>query len=77
MNKQDRSVLEKAIHHLNEAKSLVEEIKYSEESKFDNLPDGLKESEKGMRLETGIEMLEEAIDNISSSEACVDMAISN
>ncbi|HRG20499.1 MAG TPA: hypothetical protein PLQ57_05690 [Saprospiraceae bacterium] len=60
MNKQDRKELEKAINDIENAKSLVEEILDNEQSKFDNLPEGLQISEKGQKMEENISALDDA-----------------
>ena len=60
MNKQDRKELEKAINDIENAKSLVEEILDNEQSKFDNLPEGLQVSEKGQKMEENISSLDDA-----------------
>ena len=60
MNKQDRKELEKAINDIENAKSLVEEILDNEQSKFDNMPEGLQVSEKGQKMEENISSLDDA-----------------
>ena len=60
MNKQDRKVLEEAINDIENAKNLVEEILDNEQSKFDNMPEGLQVSEKGQKMEENISSLDDA-----------------
>ncbi len=47
MNKQDRKDLEKAVGFIEEAKAIIANIANSEQEKFDNLSEGLQQSEKG------------------------------
>lgn len=74
MNKENRKELEKAIALIEDAKEIVEYIKDEEQDKFDNLSEGLQQSEKGQMFEENVSalddassQLEEAIDNISTS----------
>ena len=77
MNKEGRKVikevledLEKTINYLNELKYTIEAVSEEEQSKYDSLPDGLQESEKGETLQYNIQVLDEF------SEA-VDDCVSN
>ena len=73
MNKQDRKVLEEAINDIEKRKNLVEEILDNEQSKFDNMPEGLQVSEKGQNeenissLDDARNLLEEAIQLIQTA----------
>lgn len=77
MNKEGRKVikevledLEKTINYLNELKYTIEALSEEEQAKYDSLPDGLQESEKGETLQYNIQVLDEF------SEA-VDDCVSN
>jgi len=74
MNKENRKELEKAISLIEDAKQIIESIKDDEQDKFDNLPEGLQQSERGEKFEENVSVLddalsqlEEAIDNISTA----------
>lgn len=71
MNNTTRKELEKAIALIDDAKEIVERIKDEEQEKYDNLSDGLQQSEKGQRFEEIVStlddvfsQLEEAVGNI-------------
>ena len=74
MNKENRKELEKAISLIEDAKQIIESIKDDEQDKFDNLPEGLQQSERGEKFEENVSVLddalsqlEEVIDNISTA----------
>lgn len=74
MNAQDRKELQKAITLIEEAKEIIDNIGQGEQEKFDNLSEGLQQSEKGMKfedavssLESAFNQLEEAVDEINSA----------
>ena len=47
MNRKDRKELEKALVKLGEAQEIIDAIREGEQEKFDNLPEGLQQTEKG------------------------------
>ena len=72
MNKQNRKELQGYVDSLEEIKSNIETMMEEEQSKFDNMPEGLQESERAEamqnaidQMEYGIDSLQEAIDNLS------------
>lgn len=67
MNKQDRQQLATAIEHLNSAREILELLKDQEQEKFDNLSEGLQQSEKGQKFEENANTLSEAYDNVESA----------
>lgn len=81
MNNQQRKSLKplfndlgKAIDLISGIRSDIEDIKYEEEDKFENLPDSLRYSSKGESLENSIQalddilnMLEYAYDNLDDA----------
>lgn len=71
MTKQKKKELKERLDQLNEIQAFVEQTKDEEQEKFDNLSEGLQESERGQQLEEYAELLEcagealaEAIENI-------------
>ena len=73
MNKQDRKELERALELIEESKLIVENIRDTEQEKFDNLSEGLQQTERGQKfeetassLEDVISQLEEAMDGINT-----------
>ena len=69
MNKKDRKVISGWIDKLEEIKSEIEDMQTEEECKFDNLPEGIQESERGERMIESIECLG---DSVSSIEEAID-----
>lgn len=69
MNKNDRKQVAEWIDKLEEIKSEIEDMQTEEECKFDNLPEGIQESERGERM---IESIEYLGDSVSSIEEAID-----
>jgi prefoldin subunit 5 len=67
MNKQRRTRIEKIAASLAELQSDIELVRDDEWEAFDNLPEGLQESERGDRMQEVIDCLEEAISNIDEA----------
>lgn len=67
MNNANRKRLEEATTLINQALEIITEVKDDEEEKFYNLPESLQSSEKGEKMQQGIEHLEEAISSIEDS----------
>jgi hypothetical protein len=63
MNKRDRVELDKAVTLIEEAKAIVESIGESEQEKFDNLSEGLQQSERG----EGFQSAAEELSNVATS----------
>lgn len=74
MNATDRKQLDKALSMIEDARTIIEEIKDGEQYKFDNLTEGLQQTERGQKFEENVSTLddaitelENAIDNINSA----------
>lgn len=67
MNANDRKKASKWIESLTTMKSEIENMQKDQQVKYDNLPDGLQDSEKGEALEEAADTLEEAADSIGSA----------
>lgn len=68
MNAKVRKEIAKYIASLNDIKDNIESMKDDEEMKYDNMPDGLQDSERAD------EMLE-AIDNLDSAISAIEEAV--
>lgn len=69
MNNQRRKKIKEGIQLLERAKALFEEVTDEENEAYDNLPEGLQDSEKGETMLDNTSILEtqgEAIDDIIS-----------
>lgn len=67
MNKFNRKQLEQAIQFVEDAKSLIENIKDDEQGKFDNMPESLQGSEKGQAFEQNANDPEEAMGSLDEA----------
>ena len=68
MNKQRRAKLKRALVLLDKAFCLVEEAMDEEQEALDNLPDGIKEGERGQEMEHFCYVLEEIKDAIDEQK---------
>lgn len=59
-----RETCNKAVSVLEELQGQLEQLRDGEQTKYDNLPEGLQKSENGQKMEAAIERLEEAISRI-------------
>lgn len=53
---------------ISEAKSILESVRDDEQSAFDNLPEGLQQSERGQAMEQNVSYLDDAISSLESIE---------
>ena len=68
MNKENRKKITQWIDTLETIKSEIEEMQAGEEDKYDNLPEGIQDSEKG-------EAICDAIENLGSAEGSLEDVI--
>lgn len=73
MNRNDRKqvrniyeVLSVSLDDIRKQQSFLEEMKDEEESKFDNMPEGIQESERGEAMQEAIDKLDEIINMLES-----------
>lgn len=66
MNKQNRKELQKALDLLNGANEIISSIKEQEEEKYENLPEGIQESERGEKFQENIDNLDYAISDLEN-----------
>ena len=67
MNKNRRKAIAEVRDILESATSNLEVIRDEEQESFDNLPEGIQESERGEKMSECIEYLEEAIENLGEA----------
>ena len=72
MNKARRKAIAEVRDILESATSNLEVIRDEEQESFDNLPDGIQESERGEKMSECIEYLEEAIENLGEASDNLD-----
>jgi len=64
MNNKKRKDLSAAVDLIKQALIQIEEIQIEEQDGFDNLPEGLQESEKGEQMERHAETIQDVFDEI-------------
>ena len=67
MNAQGRKEIAKYIASLNESKNKLESMKDDEEMKYDNMPEGLQESERGDQMQEAIDALDNACTSLDEA----------
>ncbi len=64
MNKQRRATLDAILSELETQRDALRTITDEEQEAFDNMPQSLQEAEKGQTMESGIDSMEDAINNL-------------
>jgi len=59
---------------LEQASELVIQVRDDEQDSFDNLPEGIQESERGQMMEEAIDAMDSAMDSISEAIEHLDEA---
>lgn len=75
MNAAQRTELSKLQGELDVIAERLREIADDEQSKFDNLPEGLQQAENGQKLETAASALSEAADSAESASSSIGEAL--
>lgn len=73
MNKQRRKQIAKALELISEAKTILEEVKDEEESCYDNMTDGLQDTELAEQLQENVEQLGDYIDALEDMSELENM----
>lgn len=60
MNKKRREKVADAFELVRKVQELLQEVKEEEQEALDNLPDSLRDSEKGEQMQEYVELMEEA-----------------
>lgn len=75
MNRQRRKEIEEIKDVLGELFDRVECLKEEEEEYLENMPDGIRESERGEAAEDAIRILEDALEEIDGAVSSLESAI--
>lgn len=67
MNAQGRKEIAKHIASLENIKGILDSMKDDEEMKYDNMPEGLQESERGEQIQEAIEALDNAVSSLDDA----------
>lgn len=74
MNNDRRTRLGEVRDSLDDIITQIEELKDEEQEAYDNLPEGLQQSDRGDKMQTAIETMEEAISAIGDVQQTIDEA---
>lgn len=64
MNQQRRNLINKIVLELGNQSQALAEVISDEQEAFDNMPEGLQQSDKGQAMEENLYMLQEQLDNL-------------
>lgn len=67
MNAKDRKLVSEWADKLDEIKSDIEAMQEEQEERFDNLPEGIQDSERGEEFQAAIENLESSASSIEEA----------
>ena len=68
MNKSRRKQIQEALSLIEKAYDLLTDAKDEEEEAFDNLPESLQESERGMTMQDNVDNLDTAVTSLEEIE---------
>lgn len=67
MNKQDRKTLSETLEAITANVAMIREMADSEQEKFDDMPEGLQQGERGEALEQAADALAQGADEMESA----------
>jgi hypothetical protein len=71
MNQTRRKQLSALLIEIDQLKEQLEGIRDEEQESFDNMPQGLQQSERGSNSEAAINLLEQAIDGLDNANESI------
>lgn len=74
MNKERRKRISDALTKLEDLKTEIEDIKNEEEDYHSNMPDSIREGEKGEAAQTAVDSLDEAYNALCEAEGSLTTA---
>lgn len=74
MNNQRRKEIETVLDELAALRSRVEDLQNEEQESYDNMPEGLQQSERGEKAEQAASRLEDALTAFDEIEAALNEA---
>lgn len=75
MNKPRRKELERALAMIAEARAIIENCADEEQEAFDNMPEGLQESERGEKMEEAISAMVDAYETLEEVESNIEEVV--
>jgi len=67
MNRNRRREITRAVKLVEEARGILEAVTEEEQEAYDNMPEGLQESEQGEQLEENVTLLEGVVDQLETA----------
>jgi len=77
MNEKRRKAIRAVYSVLEQAINDLETIRDEEQESYDNLPEGLQQSDRGMSAEQAVSELEDALSNLESARDSLDNVTSS
>lgn len=74
MNKARRTEIEKVLNELADLRLRIESVLSDEQEAFDNMPEGLQQSERGQAAEECCSNIENALSAFDEIESCLNDA---
>jgi len=74
MNKNRRKELERALDSLSEAKDIADQARSEEDDAWENLPDSIREGERGEAMQEAMSLLEDAVSNMEEAFGNIQQA---
>lgn len=75
MNKQRRNRIFKMVERINEIVGILEATRDEEQEALDNLPESIRESERGERIEEYIDALDNAVEYLIEGVSTIEDSI--
>lgn len=66
MNNERRKKIKEVVKLMERSVKILQEVEFEETTALDNLPDSLRDGEKGDKMEEAIQTIEDAMSDISS-----------
>lgn len=74
MNQARRRVIAEVLNELADLRSRIESVQSDEQDAYDNMPEGLRESDRGQAAEEACSNLENALSAFDEIESCLNDA---
>lgn len=72
MNNDRRNRITEAQEHLSLARSMLETVRDEEQEAYENMPESLRESERGLKMEEGLDTLDNALSDLEDMESSLE-----
>ena len=72
MNRQRRKKMEQAFNKISEAMDILDEVKAEEYESLENLPDNFRNGDRGERMQSYIEMIEETSNYLDDARSVLE-----